>query len=243
MKKTNDYDIFKFRADNRDHIDKNHVMRLVNSIQSKNLLELRPIAVNKDYEVIDGQHRLLAAKQLGVDIYYTVEEKLDCKDIVLMNLSKAWGWYDYLNYYCKNDYQHYLHLKNFIEQHKISLKLGMNITMGGTSEAYEKFRNGEYTFDEEGYGPNLQICWDTIREIRRVNGFSPYTGSVRFWNAMLQLIRHPDFDVKHWNDNYPKLIARFGIRSTIREYLKMMMDIYNYRKNTKISLLKGYSYD
>jgi len=89
IRKTTNYEIFTFREDNREKIDKKHLARLVESIKSRNLLELRPIMVNEKLEIVDGQHRLLAAKQLGYEIYYQKEENLDCADIVRMNLSKA----------------------------------------------------------------------------------------------------------------------------------------------------------
>ena len=38
---------------------------------------MRPIVVNKKMEVMDGQHRLMAAKQLGVEIYYQEEKNLE----------------------------------------------------------------------------------------------------------------------------------------------------------------------
>ena len=102
INKTKNYEMFKFREDNRLKIDQSHVNKLINSIQSRNLLDMRPIIVNSDYEILDGQHRLLAAKNLGVEIYYEIEEKLEHKDIILMNVAKSWAVCDYMNYFVKN---------------------------------------------------------------------------------------------------------------------------------------------
>ena len=85
IQKTKDYEMFKFRDDNRP-LSQPHLKALIDSIKSKNLLEMRPIQVNAQFEVIDGQHRIAAAKALGVDIYYQVEESLNPEDIIRLNI-------------------------------------------------------------------------------------------------------------------------------------------------------------
>lgn len=69
MKETKDYNIFKKHPNNREIFHAN-LEKIKRSIQIKNLLEYRPIIVDKKMQVIDGQHRLEAARQLGVPIYY-----------------------------------------------------------------------------------------------------------------------------------------------------------------------------
>ena len=71
MKKTKDYSQFKYLPGNRDLV-LNHVDRLVKSISKNNLLKNNPIMINKQGYILDGQHRLQAAEELGVDIYYNV---------------------------------------------------------------------------------------------------------------------------------------------------------------------------
>ncbi len=70
--KTTDYDKFKIIESNRK-TSRKHVMDLVRSmIEHPELVPTRPILVNKNMEVLDGQHRLLACIQLGLPIYYTI---------------------------------------------------------------------------------------------------------------------------------------------------------------------------
>ena len=58
---TTDYDIFKGIVGNRK-VEKKHVEMLTGAIDRNNLLNVRPIIVNEEMMVIDGQHRLEAAK-------------------------------------------------------------------------------------------------------------------------------------------------------------------------------------
>lgn len=239
IKQTTDYDQFKFRDDNRQSITQTHVKRLAESIRSRNLLELRPISVNSSMEVIDGQHRLLAAKSLGVPIFYQVDEKLTPSDIILMNVSQAWGQSDYLNYFCKNHYPEYLKLKNFMQAHNITIKIALNITMGHKKDSYIKFKQGEYRFNEEDFANHIDICWNTIDYIKRMNGYSSYTHSARFWSALLIMIRQPSFDATKWMENLKRMVERFTAKARQDDYLRLFMDVHNWRNNSKVELLRN----
>jgi len=237
IKKTSEYDMFVFREDNRDKIDQAHVQRLMESIKSRNLLELRPICVNEKMEVIDGQHRLLAAKALNIEIWYQLDKKLKAEDIVRMNISKPWTIGDYLNFYCYHEYGEYKKLRDFMKKYNLSLKVALNITMGLQHIGYFHFKQGEFKFSEEDINEQIQICWESIDYIKKMNGFSPYTTSSRFWKALLKLVRHPDFDEMKWRTNMQKMIEHFVPKARMEDYIQMFSHVYNYRNPSRISLM------
>ena len=237
INKTKDYEIFNFREDNRASIDATHLKRLKESIQSRNLLELRPILVNSDMEVLDGQHRLMAAKSLGLDIYYQVEQNTKSEDIILMNINKSWTSGDFLNYYCKNGFKEYQKLDDFIKSNNISLRVGLIITMGESSLTYHEYKIGNYVFAEEITKQDVEMCWDTIKYINKMNGHSSYTQSARFWKALIKLTQHSEFDENKWKQNLTRMVERCGPRARIEDYYRMLMEIYNWRNNVKIDLL------
>lgn len=237
IKKTKDYDIFILRDDNREKIDRPHIQRLCESIKSRNLLEFRPIVVNEKMEVIDGQHRLFAAKALDVEIYYQVESKLDAPDIVRMNISKAWTMGDYLNFYCQHDYEEYKKLAEFMKKHSLTLKVALTIALGQSKLGYYEFKRGEFKFEECSENVDLDICWETIHYIQKINGYAQYTYTNRFWKAMLKLVKHPNFDAKKWKSNVEKLVSNFCPKARADDYVIMVQNIYNWRNNAKIHLL------
>lgn len=96
---TTEYDLFEDIASNRE-VDDKHVKHLVQSISERNLLELNPILVNSSLEIIDGQHRLQAAKLLQVPIFYVVSDTIKEDDIHRINSNaKNWQTMDYINYW------------------------------------------------------------------------------------------------------------------------------------------------
>jgi hypothetical protein len=237
MLSTKKYDQFKFRDDNRDQgIDKKHLQRLIESIKSQNLLEFRPIVVNESMEVIDGQHRLTAAKELGVPIYYQVKKDFQPQDIIQMNISKSWGMMDYLNFYCKQGSESYLSLKSFIDTHGINLRIALSLCASRTEKVFNIFREGKFVFNHESASQDIGICWETIEFVKKANGASLYTESSRFWKALILLFQHPEFCVDTWFSKVSKLACRFGARASGKEYVKMVQDIYNYQNPRKIKL-------
>ena len=72
--------------------------------------------------IIDGQHRLEAAKKLGFPIFYEVQQDLKHEDMFILNKNqKNWGAKDYINYYCEQNYPEYVKLASFAREKKLSI--------------------------------------------------------------------------------------------------------------------------
>ena len=63
---TNEHSVFKIQIGNRP-VNNNHVARLIISMKKSYLMS--PLIVNEKMEVIDGQHRLSAQKELKLPTY------------------------------------------------------------------------------------------------------------------------------------------------------------------------------
>jgi hypothetical protein len=117
--KTKNYDDFSVIISNRE-VDKAHVKRLAASIKRKNLLYIRPILVNNKMQIIDGQHRLAAAEQLGEFVYYLKVQDLDKDDIAILNTAqKNWSRMDFINFYAVEGKPEFKELCNIINKYKI----------------------------------------------------------------------------------------------------------------------------
>lgn len=96
---TKDYSKFKLVVSNRE-VDKNHVKRLAESIRRKNLLFIRPLIVNDDMQVIDGQHRLAACELINEHVHYIKVAGLSKSDISILNTAqKNWSRIDFINFF------------------------------------------------------------------------------------------------------------------------------------------------
>ena len=103
---TKDYDLFRKLIGNRD-VDIKRIQKI-----KKSILEIgyvtSPILVNEKMEIIDGQGRFYALKELGMPIDYIVEEGLGYKECVGMNVYQTnWTAYDYIISYATRGYKSY----------------------------------------------------------------------------------------------------------------------------------------
>lgn len=237
IKETTNYAQFKFRDDNRKQIDPAHVRKLAASIKMRNLLEMKPILVNKNFEVIDGQHRLLAAQQVGVPVFYSVEEKIEAKDLLLLNLSKSWSTTDYVNYYAKNGYEEYKKLEEFAKFHQLAITLAVNLLSGRNKQLFEKIRQGEFKFlQNEATITELSNCKEIRDKIVQLLTSKHWTFSSRFWKALIDIVKNPYYNHQKMLVNVENLITKIGQRASYNAYLDMLANVHNFRNQSKITI-------
>lgn len=238
IKKTKDYSLFKLRDDNRNAINQAHVEALAESISSRNLMFLNPIVVNKDYEIINGQHRYLAAQKVGADIYYKVED-LSPDDMLLLNISQQWKSIDYLNFFVKRGKEEYIKIKNIMEKYGIHISTVIKLAYGDNANSYKKFRNGDFKFpddfDVEAYAKSYKTVIDTIR--KHVPNSSFIMGS-RPAVAIFELVSHKKYDEEHFLKNLRINSEFVESKARVSGYFALFQKIYNYRTNEKIQISK-----
>lgn len=108
------YGKFKFIKGNRA-IDKLHVNQLIHRFETYgDLLDQFPIEVTKSGEILDGQHRLSAAREANKYIYYKIVEGNIDTVIVGNSGKKNWSWRDFLNSYAERGNKNYQNLLNIV---------------------------------------------------------------------------------------------------------------------------------
>lgn len=246
---TNDYSKFKTLQGNRN-VNRLHVRRLRESFKDDYLLS--PIIVNQNFEIIDGQHRFEAAKELNLPINFIICNNYSLKEVQLLNANmKNWKKQDYLNAYCDLGYPEYLKFKEFMMQFP---EFGMasseailtNSLAGGQFKSHsadlksDTNKDGSYMvkYFQEG---NLQIpdYENSIENAQKIMMIKPYyDGFSRtiFVIAMLGIFR-----IEYYS--HSRLIERLAANPTalqhcanVTQYKFMIEDIYNFRSREKVSL-------
>ena len=112
IKETKDYEIFKRLEGNRDV---KCVKKIVESIKKIGYM-FNPIMVNEKMEIIDGQNRLEAAKQLRLPVYYYVQKGVGVKEAIEMNLGRTnWKPLDYVKSYAEQGRKSYQMLVELLD--------------------------------------------------------------------------------------------------------------------------------
>jgi hypothetical protein len=143
---------------------------------------------------------------------------------------------DYFNFYVKNEYPEYVKLKDFINKNNISLRVAMALSMGESYKCTNEFKKGNFKFEMETAVDDLWICTDTIKYIKKIKGYAPWTDSTRFWRAMARLFGHPDFQVEQWHKNVRLMIDTIEQKPSYKLYLELVQYIYNYKSRDKLDI-------
>lgn len=115
-KATTDYSIFKTLEGNRI-LNAQHVNRLARVIKEHNMTERFPIVVNKNMEILDGQHRLAALEMLELPVPYRIEDDVDIEGVRILNqVSRKWSWQDLARSYIEKGNDSYQILLDLNEE-------------------------------------------------------------------------------------------------------------------------------
>lgn len=225
MKQTDNYSIFKKKQGNRT-INQRHVRKLKESLQKHGFLESCPIIIDKNMFIIDGQHRLEAAKQLGIPVFYITESESSSDLIIDLNITqKKWNAIDYVRYYAnKND-----HYKRFLELlHDIPLDVVSVLDMAtgkdlGGSFISEVVKSGQLELTAEQI-QRAHITYDNILSLRDALRRKITGRTIR---AIIQLQTDPKFSWSTLLKKANKYYVKSYFCSTKQEWIDMLIKLYN----------------
>ena len=123
--KSYDYDQFKRITGNR-LVDPHRKENLKRSIAENGWL-CCPIMVNEDFQIIDGQGRFEALRDLGMPIEFVIQKGAGIEQVVSLNTNtKNWGSMDYINCYADMGKSSYVTLRMLCDRY---LNRGTSITL------------------------------------------------------------------------------------------------------------------
>jgi hypothetical protein len=236
--KTKNYKLFKIIIGNREIIQ-THVDKLADSISQRNLLELNPIDVNTEFEVVDGQHRLKAAEKLGVSIYYRQSSEIKVEDMIILNLTKkTWSHVDYLNYYCEHmNLPEYIKLKDFMRKEKVSLNLSLGLFGCSRGMSSKEFKKGNFIMPMDlSIMVVLPQCRAIIEYIRSINGNLLFIKSNTFLKSLTVFLSTDGVVFKKFMEALPKHVSRLTPQTNLKNYLERWTQIYNWGKKKMVEV-------
>ena len=127
-----DYNKFKLLSTNRDVLDNK---KMIKSISEHDITPYVPILVDKQFHILDGQHRFDACKKLGKPIYYIIYYGSESSEDIMVCLNsclKVWRQEEWISYYYKKGIPVYV---RFVEMsRKYNLGVSNNILLFSMSK-------------------------------------------------------------------------------------------------------------
>lgn len=241
---TDDLSIFKNIDGNRPP-NPQHIKRLSKSIEKNGIL-CNPILVNEKMEVIDGQHRLAAARKVGSGIYYIILQGYKLSEVHTLNLNqKNWSKRDFMEGYADMGVTPYIKLREFVKRNN-DFEFGTCISLcqntssstsrtAGMNVARDK--NCVQVFEEGTWkGGDFDKAERIAEDLRLVGKY--YAGYNRnaFATTMITLMKRSNFD-------FNEFMRKLRIQPTAlvdcakgSQYKALIEDIYNYRRREKVNL-------
>lgn len=232
---TQDYDRFIFREDNRT-IKPNHLKELTEKMKAFGWVPGSQIEVNEKNEVIDGQHRLLAAKEAGIPFLYIIEKDAGFNEIQLLNQTQVnWNKIDHVHAWIKRGNPHYQVLQDFLTDHpnfKITEAI-MLLMNEFTSISRTDFEGGNFKVKDREIAEKWVNCLNQLKPY-----FEEGYNKSMFVRAMVKLFaRKPvDFNFEeflHKAELRPSMIYLCGSTDL---YIEMIEKLYNYKRQKKVNL-------
>lgn|SRR5690348_11281865 len=218
------YDDFKSIIGNRN-ININHLNKLKESLKEKDLKI--PIIVNEKLEVIDGQHRLQARRELNLPVYYIIISGLGITDTQKANANnKNWNSNDFLKFYVSQNYYHYKIFQTFQNKWKFNIWECLAL-LGFNDFSSREFYNGEFV------SGNIDVANDMADKIYQIEPF--YKGFKRrgFVLAMIKLLKNKEFDFEDFIQKLSYQSSKMVDCTTTAQYLKIIEEIYNYKRRNE----------
>lgn len=222
IQSTNQYDLFK-QLDTNRKVDRVHVAKLVRAIRAKNLLHLNPIVVDSEMNIIDGQHRLQAAKQLRVPVYYTKDNKVSQDDIASMNSNKKnWTLTDYINFYVNKGVPDFVKFNKLREKYPdMAVAMLMIICSAGGK------RNGNLAREGELDISNIDNADTIMQQLGDYKQYTDQADSARFIEAFIFLNNSGQYD-------HERMMSKVAANPTAivpcankKQYIQLLQTIYN----------------
>jgi hypothetical protein len=199
---TKDYGRFVLLPYNRE-VEDSRVDRIANVIKEDGFLV--PILATSNYEVIDGQHRLAAARKVGCAVsyllYHVEKEKVPLVVSKLNATAKTWGLEQYHDMWVKLHKDVYVRIEEIRLKHELSFSVIDGLLCaampdkGGTYDIVrgrELYKSGKFTMTESQYKRLDEKCswWNEIV------GYSPKFDNFgkAFRSAVTDVIRQKNYD-------------------------------------------------
>lgn len=221
---TLDHRVFRFDPLNRP-VDMDRARKIADEIEKDNNLLLEyPIIVNRDFVVIDGQHRLHAAIMANVAIYYVVSDVMDMdKAADAVGRTVGWKMADYLHHWVAKGNADYVQLERFWKEYPwLNISVLARICSSNNYKT-DLFKSGFYKADRIVFGEKVA---------KMALDFKPYFDAYNhttFLNTVMQLAANDKYSHRRMMDKLKYQSNSLRRCATVDLYLDLISEIYNHR--------------
>jgi hypothetical protein len=220
---TIEYGAFKWLKGNRE-LNHEHVNQIKSAMKDRNYLDAVPILVNGRLEIVEGQHRFIAARDLKMPVPFRVKYDADLEMVQALNQhQRNWGQTEFARSYAslgKEDYEKYI---EFQRKWRFDHSATMHMLTGSNARNTRAFNKGLFKvkLSLEKANRMAEMIYDFERHF---TGFKERS----FVAALLYIFDLPGY-------NHKRMVHKMKIkgqgmpqRRNKDEYIAALEKAYNY---------------
>lgn len=203
----------------------------------------QPIICDVFGNVIDGEHRLFAARKLGLGIFFIIDESCDTLEksrqmmIKLNKDQESWKKLNFLSSYVLEGRHNYIVLFNFTKEFpKFSLTdciMLLNNSQNFPSSYNKDFENGDWKYK------SVEIGRDWGNFIMKIGDVFP-DGFKRtmFFRSMVHILsKYPEFSQERFLEKCQQCPHKLQVYGDRKNNYFMIEEIYNYKMSSDNRLI------
>lgn len=188
---TKNYDQFKQILGNRELII-SHVNHLIKLNSVDNSLWQYPGLISADGYLVDGQHRLAAARANDWDFFYTISAR-ESKDLmvgILNTAQRSWSIVNFINYYATNGNKQYQFVIDCLTEFRLSQAIVLALFNKKSGYQTHAIKNGNLVlFEIEGEKVALHDIVSAYSELK------PFVSTIVFTDREFAIAIRKSFSV------------------------------------------------
>jgi len=213
----------------------------VSSIRENNYLHLHPIIVDSNFNVIDGQHRLQAAKELNLPIYFFQEDNISERHVMTANTAQSsWTVDDIINFFAVRDrLPAYIRLQEIMTSTNLKPKGVFGLIFGiCNTKLLDTIKRGNFKLPSDQTQINEIISnyqkFIEFVEQRRIKPRSMFSNSY-FTQAFRLLVLNETFEINLFIKKLENKWFELRPQMSAQDYFNQLIGIYNWHnKGSKI---------
>lgn len=222
--------------DEQRGIKENHVKHLAEEMGRYGFLPSKPIQCFKKgnkYVLIDGHHRLAAAKRIGIPFYYVVEPESNAETMASVNANvKTWGIADYVRMYALRGNGDFQKLIRYSEM-GIPVMMAASMLHGHAALSGNVtgiIKNGTFRIRETS---QINYVYKLIEDF---GAAYPVVKHRAFIACLSDCLRTPEFEPDRFRRRFEESPAMIQKASNKDLQLFQIEELYNFRSREKVPL-------
>ncbi len=225
-----DYSKFKLNEYNREP---GHYKKVLKSIKDKDYTMYNPILVDRQMNIVDGQNRFLACKELGKPIYFIVGQDIHIFAASQINqASKNWTMIDFVQHYAKRGMEPYIKMIDLAAkyQQRLSVIAQFGKLSDNSRSHSESVSRGLFQFRTD-----IDVN-DFFEHVATFQKYYKFAKKERFVRAVLKLYTHEDYSPKTMEKKLRIASSIVHDQPKVEMVIEELVKLYNYKSRNQITI-------